>query len=80
MVTKSLALTRFREEEQYEERLADQIISYYIACLNLIEDINDSEREKILQYLELIKKESVHHKRMLLRIIGEIEANGKDYY
>jgi hypothetical protein len=78
MLTKELALEKLSKARDYEEKIAEDLNSFYLAYLDEIEGISSEEKKEVEIVLKTIIKESVKHNAMFTRMIEQVLESGKD--
>ena len=73
-------LKRLNKEREYEDKLAQDLDTYFCHCLNDIEDITESERQKIDSSLKIIIRDSEKHRAYFDIMIQKVMEHGKDDY
>jgi hypothetical protein len=72
-------LDLLNQGKNYEEKLADDLMEYYLACLSTIE-FTDKDREEIRRLLLIIHKDSVTHAFAFNDLINYVLKNGESNY
>ena len=80
MVNKTDTLERLNSERDYEEELAHNLTSYFLTCIDHIEDIDSECREKLRKYLKIIREESIKHNHMFSSLIQMVVEDGENNY
>lgn len=80
MVNQKEALTRLNKEKNYEERIAKELLNYYIVAIDDIPDINDEDKKKLKQSLSIIARDSQGHRNMFDNLITYVLNNGETEY
>lgn len=80
MVNQKEALDRLNKEKDYEDRLANDLLNYYIVSLENIKDLSEKEREEVRKVLSKIAHESQRHSNMFSILIGYVLENGETKY
>ena len=73
-------LERLNKEKDYEDKLVSDLSNYFIASLKSIEDMTDSERQKIDSSLRIIIRDSEKHSAYFAQMIQMVVNHGEDDY
>jgi len=74
------ALARLNKEKEYEDKLATDLSDYFLYSLDSVEGLNEEEKEKIKENLEIIMHESRKHSYLFNQLIQLIVENGENNY
>ena len=80
MVNQREALDKLNKEKEYEDRLADDLLNYYLMSLEKISDLNEEERKKVEKTLKIIARESQMHSNLFSVLIHYVLNNGETNY
>lgn len=80
MVNKEEALSRLNKEKNYEDKIAGDLLNYYLFYIESIPDITKEQRKKIKEGLSTIANESLGHSSMFSVLIDYVLNNGKNNY
>ena len=80
MVNQREALNRLNKEKAYEDKIARDLLNYYIVSLDEIPDMNEEDKKKIKAVLSKIAHESEMHSSMFDNLITYVLNNGEAEY
>lgn len=80
MVNQKAAMDRLNREREYEDHLSDVLASYFLQCLDDIDDISGPEKEKMREHLNTIRNETVRHRARFNQLLQMVLENGEDTY
>ena len=80
MVNQAKTLARLHKERNYEEKLVDNLGTYFLSCLDSIPDLKQKEKEIIHKNLNIIMKESMKHNYQFTELIEMVLKNEEDNY
>lgn len=80
MVNQREALNRLNKEKAYEDKIARDLLGYYIVSLEDIPDLNEEDKKKIKRVLSKIAHESEGHSNMFSILIDYVLNNGETEY
>jgi len=80
MVNQKDTLTRLNKEKEYEDKLASDLMIYYMGSLKDISDLSDNEKQKIKKILSKIASDSERHSHMFNMLIQIVLENGENNY
>jgi hypothetical protein len=80
MVNQKEALDRLNKEKDYEEKIANDLLNYYVISLEGIEDITEEQKKIIIASLEIIGNDSLMHASAFNNLITYVLNNGETEY
>ncbi len=80
MVDKLKALDILNNERDYEEKLASDLESYFIICLDYIEELTKEQKETIRKSLTIIIRDSNKHSYLFNQLIQMVTYDGEDNF
>ena len=73
-------LNRLNKEKNYEDKLADTLLNYYLESIDQIFELTSTQRNKVRDYLSKIAHESQMHSSMFNLLINYVLNNGETEY
>jgi hypothetical protein len=80
MVNQKEALDRLNKEKNYEEKIANDLLNYYIISLDTIKDISEEQKKTIMASLAVIGNDSLMHANAFNNLINYVLNNGETEY
>lgn len=80
MVNQKEALNRLNKEKDYEDKIANDLLNYYIVSIDEIPDITKEQKKKVKESLNTIGRESLGHSNMFSMLINYVLNNGETEY
>jgi len=80
MVDQTQTLNRLNKEKQYEDKLASDILGYFISYLELINGLTEKEKQILRKDLSEIAHDSERHSYLFNQLIQMVLENGEDNY
>ena len=80
MVNQKEALDRLNKEKNYEEKIAGDLLNYYIISLDAVEDISEEQKKIIIESLTVIGNDSLMHANAFNNLIDYVLNNGETEY
>lgn len=80
MANQKETLNRLNKERDYEDRLADNLLNYYIVSLEKISDLNEKQKKEIERVLSIIAHDSQGHSSLFNVLINYVLNNGETEY
>jgi hypothetical protein len=80
MVNQREAMERLNKEKQYEDKIASDLMYFYLVSLELVPDLTEEQKSKIKESLSIIQNESEKHSRMFSALITYVMNNGEAEY
>jgi hypothetical protein len=80
MVNQKEALDRLNKEKNYEEKIANDLLNYYIISLDTIKDISEEQKKTIIASLTVIGNDSLMHSNAFNNLINYVLNNGETEY
>jgi hypothetical protein len=80
MVNQTDALLRLNKEKDYEDKLVEDLSFYFIDYIDDISDLNETEKNKIKEFLNIIISESRKHSYMFNELVEMVLENGENNY
>jgi hypothetical protein len=80
MVNQKEALKRLNKEKDYEEKIAGDLLNYYIVSIEEIPDLTPVQKKKIKESLNTIAHDSQGHSNMFSMLINYVLNNGETEY
>jgi len=74
------ALDRLNKEKDYEDKIANDLLNYYLVSIDKIFDLTSTQRNKIRQGLSTIAHDSQMHSEMFNLLINYVLNNGETEY
>ncbi|PLW79977.1 hypothetical protein C0585_04790 [Candidatus Woesearchaeota archaeon] len=73
-------LERLNKEKDYEDKLVSDLSNYFITSLENIEDMTNSEKQKVDSSLRIIIRDSEKHAAYFAHMISKVVNHGEDDY
>ena len=80
MANQKETLNRLNKEKNYEDKIAENLLNYYIVSLENISDLTESEKKKIEKTLNTIAHDSQMHSSLFNVLINYVLNNGETEY
>ncbi len=82
MTNQTQTIKILNREKEYEDKLIDELNSYFISCLEkgLIKEISEAQKNKLIEFLKIIANESRKHSLMFGGLMDFILENGEQNY
>lgn len=80
MVNQTDTLARLNNDKEMEDKLASDILDYFITSLDGILDLSDEGKKKIRASLSQIASDSQGHSHMFNMLVQMVMENGEDNY
>jgi hypothetical protein len=80
MVNQKEALDRLNKEKDYEEKIANDLLNYYVISLDGINDLSVEQKKIIIASLEIIGHDSEMHASAFNNLITYVLNNGETEY
>ena len=80
MVNQKEALDRLNKEKEYEDRLANVLLNYYIVSLDKIDDLSKKDKDELRKVLSTIAHDSEGHSNIFSYLITYVLNNGETKY
>jgi hypothetical protein len=80
MLPKEDALEKLSKARDYEEKIAEDLNSFYLAYLGEIKDLSAEEKKEVELVLKTIIRESMKHNAMFTRMIEQVLESGKNNF
>lgn len=80
MVNQKEALDRLNKEKAYEDKIAGDLLNYYIVSLEEIGELSEKEKDKLRESLSKIAHDSQMHSNMFSALITYVLNNGETKY
>ncbi len=74
------ALDRLNKEKDYEDKIANDLLNYYLVSIDKIFDLTSTQRNKIREGLSTIAHDSQMHSEMFNLLINYVLNNGETEY
>ncbi len=80
MADQTDTLSRLNEEKDYEDRLAQNLSSYFLNSLDYIAGLSPAEKALAKESLTIIMQESFRHSHMFNMLVQWVVENGENNY
>lgn len=80
MVSQKEALDVLNKEKDYEEKIASDLLNYYVISLDGIADITEEQKKTIIVSLTVIGNDSLMHANAFNNLINYVLNNGETEY
>ena len=80
MVNQKEALDRLNKEKEYEDRLANVLLNYYIVSLDKIDDLSKKDKDELRKVLSTIAHDSEGQSNIFSYLITYVLNNGETKY
>jgi hypothetical protein len=77
MLNKEQALGKLSSARDYEEKIAQDLNSFYLSSLQEIADLSRSEKNEVELVLKTIIRESWEHNTLFTHMIEQVLESGK---
>jgi len=80
VVNQKEALDRLNKEKEYEDRLANVLLNYYIVSLDKIDDLSKKDKDELRKVLSTIAHDSEGQSNIFSYLITYVLNNGETKY
>jgi hypothetical protein len=80
MVNQKEALDRLNKEKDYEDKLASDLLNYYLVSIDKIFELTSTQRNKVRESLNRIAHDSQGHSDAFNMLINYVLNNGETEY
>lgn len=80
MVNQKEALDRLNKEKDYEEKIANDLLNYYVISLDGINDLSEEQKKIIIASFNIIGHDSEMHASAFNNLINYVLNNGETEY